>query len=190
MAVRSYEFHQVLLWSLTWIPVQTKRVINTYPGQWPRNSHCSSRTDRVWGLLTHPRQRRAVVKSVTHRDLSRTSWQNLYQYTDHSRPAQSAAGAPRFGRETVSCCARRHWKIECISVFSLQKFRDRKPKKFWRLTKLFVYTTFIHSFIPSFIHSFIHSFVFSLRGRAGRNQSPVMWPVWLWHNASWASSWG
>ena len=27
----------------------------------------------------------------------------------------------------------------------------------------------------------IHSLVFSLRGRAGRNQSPVTWPVWLWH---------
>ena len=40
------------------------------------------------------------------------------------------------------------------------------------------------------IHSFIHSLVFSLRGRAGRNQSPVMRPVWLWHTASWASSWG
>jgi hypothetical protein len=38
--------------------------------------------------------------------------------------------------------------------------------------------------------SFIHSLVLSLRGRAGRNQSPVMWPVWLWHIASWASSWG
>ena len=37
---------------------------------------------------------------------------------------------------------------------------------------------------------FIHSLVFSLRGWAGRNQSPVMWPVWLWHAASWASSWG
>ena len=37
---------------------------------------------------------------------------------------------------------------------------------------------------------FIHSVVFSLRGRVGRNQSPVMWPVWLWHTASWASSWG
>ena len=24
-----------------------------------------------------------------------------------------------------------------------------------------------------------HSLVFSLRGRAGRNQSPVLWPVWL-----------
>ena len=39
------------------------------------------------------------------------------------------------------------------------------------------------------IISFIHSLAFSLRGRAGRNQSPVMWPVWLWHTASWASSW-
>ena len=38
--------------------------------------------------------------------------------------------------------------------------------------------------------SSIHSLVFSLRGRVGRNQSPVMWPVWLWHTASWASSWG
>ena len=28
--------------------------------------------------------------------------------------------------------------------------------------------------IHSFIHSFIHSLVFSLRGRVGRNQSPVM----------------
>ena len=36
---------------------------------------------------------------------------------------------------------------------------------------------------------YIHSLVFSLRGRAGRNQSPVMWPVWLWHTASWTSSW-
>jgi len=36
----------------------------------------------------------------------------------------------------------------------------------------------------------IHSLVFSLRGRAGRNQSPVMWPIWLWHTASRASSWG
>ena len=41
-----------------------------------------------------------------------------------------------------------------------------------------------------FIHSFIHSLVFSLRGQVGRNKSPVMWPVWLWHTASWASSWG
>ena len=40
------------------------------------------------------------------------------------------------------------------------------------------------------INSFIHSLVFSLIGRAGRNQSPVMWPVWLWHTASWASTWG
>jgi len=36
----------------------------------------------------------------------------------------------------------------------------------------------------------IHSLVFSLRGRVGRNQSPVLWLVWLWHTASWASSWG
>ena len=31
---------------------------------------------------------------------------------------------------------------------------------------------------------FIHALVFSLRGRVGRNQSPVMWPVWLWHTVS------
>ena len=39
-------------------------------------------------------------------------------------------------------------------------------------------------------HSFIHSLVFTLRGRVGRNHSPVMWPAWLWQTASWASSWG
>ena len=39
-------------------------------------------------------------------------------------------------------------------------------------------------------YKFIHSLVFGLRGRVGRNQIPVMWPVWLWHTASWASSWG
>ena len=48
--------------------------------------------------------------------------------------------------------------------------------------------------VPLYLHQhwwlFIHSLVFSLRGRAGRNQSPLMWPVWLWHTASWASSWG
>ena len=41
-----------------------------------------------------------------------------------------------------------------------------------------------------FRYQFIHSLVFSLRCRVVRNQSPVMWPVWLWHTASWASSWG
>ena len=35
----------------------------------------------------------------------------------------------------------------------------------------------------TYVHSFIHSLVFSLRGWVGRNQSPVMWPVWLWHTA-------
>ena len=44
--------------------------------------------------------------------------------------------------------------------------------------------------ISSFFRKFIHSLVFSLRGRVSRNQSPVMWPVWLWHTASWASAWG
>jgi len=39
-------------------------------------------------------------------------------------------------------------------------------------------------------NSFIHSLVFSLRRRAGRNQSQVMWRAWLWHTASWASAWG
>ena len=33
-------------------------------------------------------------------------------------------------------------------------------------------------------HIFIHLVVLSLRGQAGRNQSPVMWPVWFWHTAS------
>jgi len=50
--------------------------------------------------------------------------------------------------------------------------------------------TRLYSYTRIFIHSFIHSLVFSLRCRVGRNQSPVMWPVWLWHNASWANSWG
>jgi len=45
-------------------------------------------------------------------------------------------------------------------------------------------------FWPLNLWLFIHSLVFSLWGRAGRNQSPVVWPVWLWHTASWASSWG
>ena len=40
------------------------------------------------------------------------------------------------------------------------------------------------------VSSIIHSLVFSLRGGVGRNQSPVMRPVWLWHTASWASFWG
>ena len=45
-------------------------------------------------------------------------------------------------------------------------------------------------FVPRKEHFLFRSLVFSLRGRAGRNQSPVMWPVWLWHTASWASTWG
>jgi len=40
------------------------------------------------------------------------------------------------------------------------------------------------------IYKIIHSLVFKLRGRVGRNQNPFMWPVWLWHTAFWASSWG
>ena len=50
------------------------------------------------------------------------------------------------------------------------------------------YTPF--AFFEPCIVIFIHSLVFKLRGRADRNQSPVMWPIWLWHTASWASSWG
>jgi len=41
-----------------------------------------------------------------------------------------------------------------------------------------------------FIQSFIHSLLFSVRGRIGKNQSSVLWPVWLWHTVFWASSWG
>jgi len=46
--------------------------------------------------------------------------------------------------------------------------------------------------MPHKVHavSIFHSLVSSLRGRAGRKQSTFMWPVWLWHTASWASSWG
>ena len=38
---------------------------------------------------------------------------------------------------------------------------------------------FITCYIFRSYGQFIHSLVFSLRGRFGRNQSPVMWPVWL-----------
>ena len=38
---------------------------------------------------------------------------------------------------------------------------------------------YLHTLLMPYISLFIHSLVFSLRGRAGRNQSPVMWPVWL-----------
>ena len=40
------------------------------------------------------------------------------------------------------------------------------------------------------VYIYTHSLAFNLRGRVGRNQSPLMWPVWLWHTAFWASSWG
>jgi len=30
----------------------------------------------------------------------------------------------------------------------------------------------------------------ALKAGLGRNQNPVLWPVWLWHTASWANSWG
>jgi hypothetical protein len=40
------------------------------------------------------------------------------------------------------------------------------------------------------MHKYIHSLVFSLRGCIDSNQSPVMWPMWLWHAASRASTWG
>jgi len=33
------------------------------------------------------------------------------------------------------------------------------------------------NYINTCVKLFIHSLLFSLRGRAGRNQSPVMWPV-------------
>ena len=39
-------------------------------------------------------------------------------------------------------------------------------------------------FRAALVYIHIHSLVFGLRGRAGRNQSPVMLPVWLWHTAS------
>ena len=64
---------------------------------------------------------------------------------------------------------------------------------FRSLTSSFIqsqYDQFSHPYSSASAVVFIHSLVFSLRGRAGRNQSPVMWPVWLWHTASWASSWG
>ena len=53
-----------------------------------------------------------------------------------------------------------------------------------------LYCAVLQSYWMTVRFLFIHSLVFSLIGRAGRNQSPVMWPVWLWHTASWASTWG
>ena len=47
-----------------------------------------------------------------------------------------------------------------------------------------------HTHTHTHIYIYIYILVFSLRGRVGRNQSPVMWLVWLWHTASWASPWG
>ena len=74
------------------------------------------------------------------------------------------------------------WEADCLLL--IQKLRYRRK--------------YLQTFLPhlgSFCSKlprlrFIHSLVFSLRGRVGRNQSPVMWPVWLWHTASWASSCG
>ena len=61
----------------------------------------------------------------------------------------------------------------------------------WRSNHRSPYLTQRHACWGHWLVSiFIHSLVFSLRGRVGRNQSPVMWPVWLWHTASWANSWG
>ena len=45
-------------------------------------------------------------------------------------------------------------------------------------------------FVNSILYILIHSLVFSPRGRACRNQSPVMWPLWLWHTASLGKSLG
>ena len=42
----------------------------------------------------------------------------------------------------------------------------------------------------TYTYTYIHSLVSSLTGRVARNQSPVMWALWLWHTASWESSWG
>ena len=71
------------------------------------------------------------------------------------------------------------------SLASIQKFELTIPSRF----QLFCDRLF-HTWQDSRYFFFIRSLVFSLRGRAGRNQSPVMWPVWLWHIASCASSWG
>ena len=71
-----------------------------------------------------------------------------------------------------------HWQPS-TEIFTFLQWTIRK----WQTREFEVGTTLVPS---AFIH---HSLVFSLRGRVGRNQSPVMWPVWLWHTASWVSSW-
>ena len=96
--------------------------------------------------------------------------------------------------KTASIADRKHWRLVC----SRHKRRPMEKAVDWLwilwlplawLTRVYCTCT-IYIYIYIYIHSFIHSLVFSLRGRVGRNQSPVMWPVWLWHTASWASSWG
>ena len=60
-----------------------------------------------------------------------------------------------------------------------------------KVTEKIQYTHFIPNiFLNHVIYDIIHILVFSLRGRVGRNQSPVMWWVWFWHNVSWACFWG
>ena len=72
-----------------------------------------------------------------------------------------------------------HHRTSCRKLF--------KKLEILTVPSLYIY---IYTHTHTLIYIFSHSLVFSLRGRVGRNQSPVMWPVWLWHTASWASSLG
>ena len=56
-----------------------------------------------------------------------------YQYADHSRQAQPAAGTPHFARETVLCCPRRHLEWEGISVLTLKNSGTGRRRNFEKL---------------------------------------------------------
>ena len=69
--------------------------------------------------------------------------------------------------------------VRCVFVFrrklcarSLVANVFQEDSENWRFSSSYVVCL-------ALICTFIHSLVFSLRGRVGRNQSPVLWPVWL-----------
>ena len=111
--------------------------------------------------------------------------------------------------QPVELCIQKDWQTSVKRVILCTKkpncrymFRLIQPENglmncYYCLNKQLLCTTDIYWSLKKFLYIyiyiyiyFIHSLVFSLRGRVGRNQSPVIWSVWLWHTASWASSWG
>ena len=93
-------------------------------------------------------------------------------------------------------CTIPHYFLICLDSSYISSGREEggRPQISGLMTQFTTLTTVLNNSYPRVTlvtdQEFIHSLVFSLRGRGGRNQSPVMWPVWLWHTASWASSWG